>query len=178
MCTTSMAPFLGAAVLALAAATAGAQDLRPFADLEAHLRTGDGVRIDTHDGTRASGTVVSVSAETLVITSAAGRQTFTAATTTRVARLGDSVLNGALVGLLPGFLLGLQLPRATSDQRANEGSGIKSGLITAVIGAAIGMAADGARDGESEIYSAPPARVSVAPFVGRGTVGATAAVRW
>ena len=161
------------------AGAASAQDAPAFAHLGTHLRAGDSVRVEHRDGTRFSGSVVSVSADALVITGATGRQTFTTATTRRVARLGDSVLNGALVGLLPGFLFGLQLPRATSDRRVNEGSGVKAGLITGLIGAAIGMAVDGARDGETELYvAAPPARVTVAPFVGRRALGAAASFRW
>lgn len=168
-----------ALVLMLSASSAQARSAATFADLGAHLRAGDSVRIELRDGTRASGTVISVSPESLVVAGAAGRQTFTAATTRRVARLGDSVLNGALVGLLPGFLLGLQAPGQTSDQRVNEGSGMEAGLITGLVGAAIGMAVDGARDGETEIYAAAPtARVTLAPLAGRGAMGAVASVRW
>lgn len=168
-----------AVVLLMSASAADAQPASTFADLGAHLRAGDGVRVEHRDDSRLSGTVVSVSPDALVITGAAGRQTFTAATTRRVARLGDSVLNGALAGLLPGFLLGLQLPRQTSDQRVNEGSGVKAGLITGLVGAAIGMAVDGARDGETEIYAATPAaRVTLAPFAGRRVMGAVASLRW
>lgn len=158
---------------------ASAQDAPAFADLGTHLRVGDRVRVEHRDGTRFSGSVVSLSTDALVITDATGRRTFTAATTARVARLGDSVMNGALVGLLPGFLFGLQLPRATSDRRVNEGSGVKAGLITGLIGAAIGMAVDGVRDGETELYiAAPPARATVAPLMRRGAVGAAATIRW
>jgi hypothetical protein len=166
------------AVVGIASA-ASAQHAPTFADLATHLRAGDGVRVEHRDGTRFSGTVVAVTPDALVLAGPSGRQSFTATTTRRVARVGDSVLNGALFGLLPGFLFGLELPRATSDQRVNEGSGVKAGIITGLIGAAIGMAVDGARDGETELYvTAPPARVTVAPFVGRGAMGATASVGW
>jgi len=124
---------------------------------------------------RHSGTVVSVSPEVLVITGPAGPESFTPAVAARVARRGDSVLNGGLVGFLPAFLLGLQIPHAVSEQPTGEGSGLKAGLITGLIGAAIGMAIDGARDGETDLYVARPARprgtsaLRVAP--GRGSSG-------
>lgn len=174
-----IAGVLMAWAIAGCSSVASAQDARAFADLGTHLRVGDRVRVEHRDGTRFIGRVVSWSADALVITDAAGRRTLTAATTTRVARLGDSVMNGALVGLLPGFLFGLQLPRATSDRRVDEGSGVKAGLITGLVGAAIGMAVDGARDGETTLYvAAPPARVTVASFMRRGAAGAAATIRW
>jgi hypothetical protein len=179
MRTMNIARLALAMVLALSGSAAHAQPAPVFADLGVRLRAGDGVRVEHRDGTRVRGTVASVSPDALVITTAAGPQTFTAATTGRVVRLGDTVLNGAVVGLIPGFLLGLQLPGQTSDQRVDEGSGVKAGLITGLIGAAIGMAVDGARDGETEIYAAAPtARVTLAPFAGRGAMGAVASIRW
>jgi hypothetical protein len=101
------------AVVGIASA-ASAQHAPTFADLATHLRAGDGVRVEHRDGTRFSGTVVAVTPDALVLAGPSGRQSFTATTTRRVARVGDSVLNGALFGLLPGFLFGLELPRASS----------------------------------------------------------------
>lgn len=167
-------------LVALCAPTsAGAQAADSFGDLARRLHRGDTVVVETRDGSRREGTVVSAAPDALEIDTPDGHVRVTPATTARIVRRGDSVLNGALAGALPAFLVGLQLPRSASEQRHGGGSGLKAGFITAAIGAAIGATIDAVHDGETVVFTAPTAAAAtVAPILARGTVGASIALRW
>ena len=179
MRSTHLAWFLVAPVLALAAASASAQDVRPFADLGLDLNLGDRVRVVDAGGVRHDGTVRSLPPDTLVILGPDGTHAFTSETTTTVARRGDPVWTGALIGFIPGFVMGTQFVLGFSDHDEPLTTYFMAGGIVGLGGAGIGALIDSLHEGLRPIYRAErKTAVTVAPVVGRGRLGAAAALRW
>ncbi|MCC6988087.1 MAG: hypothetical protein IT181_03760 [Acidobacteria bacterium] len=179
MRTIHIARCLIAGVLTLAAASAGAQDVRPFADLGLGLNLGDRVRVVDRDGVRHDGTVRTLPPDALVIVGAGGPQGFTEETTVSVARRGDPVWTGALIGFIPGYFIGAQFVLGFSDQKEPLTTYLMAGGIVGLAGAGIGALIDSLHDGLKPVYSAErKSALTVAPVVGRGRAGAIAAFRW
>jgi hypothetical protein len=179
MRTTHIARSLVAVVLSLAAASASAQDARTFDDLGRGLNVGDRVRVVGRDGVQHDGTVQTLPPGALVIVGPDGVHSFAEETTSTVARRGDSVWTGALIGFVPGYFLGVQFTDSVSEQLQPASGGVKNGFIGGAIGAAIGMAIDAARDGEQDIYVARiPPRVVLTPAVSRHAIGGAVTMRW
>ena len=179
MRTTHIARCFIAGVLALAAASASAQEMRTFADLGLDLNLGDRVRVVDRDGVRHEGTVRALPPEALVIVGRDGPREFTAATTSSVGRRGDPIWTGALIGFVPGYFMGAQFLLGFSDQDEPLTSYMIFGGIVGLGGAGIGALIDSLHDGVKPVYSADrTVAVSVAPVLGHGRLGAAAAIRW
>lgn len=179
MRTTHIARCLIAGVMALAAASASAQDLRRFADLGLDLNLGDRVRVVDRDGVRHEGTVRTLPPEALVIVGPGGPQGFTEDTTLSVARRGDPVWTGALIGFIPGYVLGAQFVLGFSDQEEPLTTYMLVGGIVGLGGAGIGALIDSLHEGLRPIYAAErKTAVTLAPVMGRGRLGAAATIRW
>jgi hypothetical protein len=179
MRTTFIARCLVAVVLALAAAAASAQDLRPFADLGLSLNVGDRVRVVDRDGVRHEGTVRALPPQGLVIAGRDGPLEFTEATTSSVGRRGDPIWTGALIGFVPGYFMGAQFVLGFSDQEEPLTTYLIAGGIVGLGGAGLGALIDSLHDGLKPVYSAEKkTALTVAPIVGRGRAGAIAAFRW
>lgn len=180
MRTTHIARCVIAGVMALAAAgAASAQDVRRFADLGLDLNLGDRVRVVDRDGVRHDGTVRTLPPDALVIVAAGGPQGFTEETTVSVARRGDPVWTGALIGFVPGYVMGAQFVLGFSDHEEPLTTYMLAGGIVGLGGAGIGALIDSLHEGLRPIYAAErKTAVAVAPVVGRGRLGAAAAIRW
>lgn len=173
----------GAVILALAllvpAAIAGAQPTSTFGDLGLALNTGDRVRVEDRQGGRHEGTVRSLTRDTLEITAADGPHAFTADTTAKVARRGDPVWTGALIGFLPGFVMGTRFVAGFSDHEERLTTYLAAGGLVGLAGAGIGATIDSLHEGLVEVYVAGrPATVRLTPLVGRTRLGAAATMRW
>jgi hypothetical protein len=165
--------------MALAAASASAQEMRTFADLGLDLNLGDRVRVVDRDGVRHEGTVRALPPEALVIVGRDGPREFTAATTSSVGRRGDPIWTGALIGFVPGYVMGAQFVLDFSDQKEPLTTYMLAGGIVGLGGAGIGALIDSLHEGLRPIYAAErKTAVTVAPVVGRGRLGAAAAIRW
>ncbi len=179
MRTTHIARCLVAGAMALAAASASAQDIRKFADLGLDLNLGDRVRVVDRDGVRHDGTVRTLPPDALVIVGSGGPQGFNEETTVSVARRGDPVWTGALMGFVPGFVMGTQFVLGFSDHNEPLTTYFAAGGIVGLGGAGIGALIDSLHEGLRPIYRAErKTAVTVAPVVGRGRLGAAAAIRW
>jgi len=179
MRTTSIARPFVAAVLVLAAATANAQELRPFADLGLALNLGDRVRVVDGDGVRHDGTVRTLPPDALVIVGPGGPQGFTEETTVSVARRGDPVWTGALIGFIPGYVMGAQFVLGFSDHEEPLTTYMIAGGIVGLAGAGIGALVDSLHEGLTPVYRAErKGAMTLAPAVGRGRAGVVAVVRW
>lgn len=179
MRTTHLAGCLAAVTLSLAAASAHAQDLRSFADLGLRLNLGDRVRVVDRDGVRHDGTVRTLPPDALVIVGPGGPQGFTDETTVSVARRGDPVWTGALIGFIPGYVMGAQFVLGFSDHEEPLTTYMIAGGIVGLAGAGIGALVDSLHEGLTPVYGAErKTALTLAPVVGRGRAGAVAALRW
>lgn len=179
MRATHIARSLVVVAMALVAASARAQETRPFADLGLDLNLGDRVRVVDRDGARHEGTVRALPPGTLVIVAADGPRTFTEATTSTVARRGDPVWTGALIGFIPGYVMGAQFVLGFSDHEEPLTTYMIAGGIVGLGGAGIGALIDSLHEGLKPVYSAErKTALTLAPVVGRGRAGAIAAFRW
>lgn len=164
--------------LSLVPWAATAQTVTEFSDLPLRLNVGDAVRIEDRGGGRHAGTVVRISPEEIVVNGPEGERRFTAAITARVARRGDPVWTGALIGFVPGFFAGTQFVLGFSDHEEPMSTFLLAGGLFGVAGAGIGAVIDALHQGTREIYRANAARVAVGPLVSRHAVGAAATMRW
>jgi hypothetical protein len=180
MRTTRIARCVIAGVMALAAAgAASAQGVRTFADLGLDLNLGDRVRVVDRDGVQHEGTVRALPPEALVVVGRDGPREFTAATTSSVGRRGDPVWTGALIGFVPGYFMGAQFVLGFSDHEEPLTTYLTAGGIVGLGGAGIGALIDSLHDGVKPVYSADrTVAMTVAPVLGRGRLGAAAAIRW
>ena len=179
MRATHIARHLIVVAMTLVAASARAQETRPFADLGLDLNLGDRVRVVDRNGVRHEGTVRALPPVALVLLAADGPRTFTEATTAEVARRGDPVWTGALLGFVPGCVMGAQFVLGFSDQDEPLTTYMIAGGIVGLGGAGIGALIDSLHDGLKPVYSAErKTALTLAPVVGRGRAGAVAVVRW
>lgn len=158
--------------------SAEAQPVAAFNDLGLQLNVGDRVRLVDSDGARHDGTIRSLSPEAIVIAGPGGAQGFTADTTTRIARRGDGLLNGVLIGGLSGFAFGVAFVNGFSDHSEPLSSYLLAGGLFGLPALGLGALVDALHEGQTTVYMAPGVRVTVAPAVTRGSVGLTASLRW
>ncbi len=166
------------AVLLMRPSAATAQNVPSFSDLALRLNVGDSVRIDDLEGGRHAGTVIRISPEELVIDGPGDGRQFTATSTARVARRGDPVWTGALIGFIPGYFMGAQFVLGFSDQKEPLSTFLIAGGLVGAAGAGIGAVIDALHQGTKEIYRAEATRVVVWPVVSRQAVGASVTMRW
>ena len=179
MRTTHIARCLVAVVLTLAAASVNAQELRTFADLGLDLNLGDRVRVVDRDGVRHEGMVQTLPPDTLVILGPDGTHAFTSETAATVARRGDPVWTGALIGFIPGFVMGTQFVLGFSDHEEPLSTYVMAGGIVGLGGAGLGALIDSLHEGLRPVYRAErTTAVAVTPVISSRRFGAVAAIRW
>jgi hypothetical protein len=120
------------------------------------LKTGDTVWVTRSSGATLSGTLTGVSATTLTVDG----QTVPYEPGLRLARAGDSLWNGFLIGAAFGALSGSTIAAEAC---------LDSPLWHCAVGGALGFGAVGAfidwrRQGRTIVFEAP-ARVSIVPFI-------------
>ena len=169
--------FVTLAATLFAAAAATAQPVQSFSDVGQQLNVGDRVRVVDSDGRRHEGSVRSLSPSTLVVDGPAGTRGFTAATTARIARRGDGLGNGLLIGAVTGGVLGVVIV-ADFDDNQPAGNYLAGGSVLGLTFAGIGALVDALHEGERTVYAAAGVRATVAPLVSPRAVGVAAALRW
>lgn len=165
-----------AALLAASAATA--QPVQSFGDVGLRLNVGDRVRVVGTDGQRFEGAVRSLSPTTLVVAGPNGTRGFTVETTARIARRGDGLASGLVIGAVPGFALGVAFVNGFSDNPEPVSSYLLAGGVLGLAGAGLGALVDALHEGEKMVYVAPGVQAAVVPLVSRRSVGVAAAWRW
>ena len=166
---------LAAISLLLAFALAAAQEpVRDFSQLNTRLKPGDTIWVTDAQGREVKGRINSLAPDSLGV-DAGGFRTFSAGEVSMIRlRQGDSLGNGALIGLAVGggLTLAFCLPNTNGD---DKGYCYLGALFYAGVGAGIGVGIDALIPGKKLVaYRAPGtpsssesrhARVSIAPVV-------------
>lgn len=163
--------------LMLLTANAFAQPSPPsFEGLRGRVRDGDTLEITRVDGRTFVGRVSRVSPEALTIDTRAGEETLTPSDAERIVRR-DSLDNGLLWGLLGGLVASEMMLRSACGPRGYDHEcRVNAGLLLVPIGLGAGIGVGLLADSgvKRTVFSAPGARVSVAPVIGRKAVGVSA----
>jgi len=170
---------LAAISLLLAFALAAAQEpVRDFSQLNTRLKPGDTIWVTDGQGRQVKGRINSLAPDSLGV-DAGGFRTFSAGDVTMIhLREGDSLANGALIGLAVGAVAGALVMVAVCDGEAGCAPG--GALLGAGAGAGIGVGIDAARGGKRVLaYRAPGASgsacLSLAPLIMPRTKGVAVA---
>jgi hypothetical protein len=177
-CIAAVAVFFGA--LVPFASPAHAQGIaRTFEQLEVLVRPGDKVSVTDASGTEVTGRIVNLSTSAITLTlSGREQREWAEHEVTRIRqRRGDSLGNGAVLGLAIGGGLSAAMVAAYWEPGDNAGEAAVVIAIYAGIGAAIGTGVDAMIVRKTLIYQPrTTARLSVGPLVSQGRRGA--AVSW
>lgn len=163
---------------------AHAQPASDFAELSLHAASGDTLVVSRHDGSRATGDLIDVDADTLRLDVDGQTVTIGAADIREVGVTSDSLANGALVGLATGAAFGLLTSAAftesSGDGLVDAATAGPAALIAMTAGAGagvgIGIGVDALVRRYRVLYSAP-VRVTPTVFPGRG-YGVAFRVAW
>ena len=168
-----------AAALAAPAPCAAQEPVKSFDQLNTRLKPGDTVWVTDAQGREIKGTIASLAPDSLAV-KAGGLRTFSAGDVSMIhLREGDSLRNGALIGLGIGGGIGI----AGCAAMAADGFGDAGWCVLAVglyggLGAGIGVGIDALIPGKKLVaYRAPgspgaaSARLSIAPVVTPRTKG-------
>lgn len=154
-------------------------------------------------GVENIGRLLRVTPDTLTMTIDGKIHTFTRQQVTAIFERGDSVKNGAVIGLVAGAATGLIAGASkTTCGRDNVGfgliaaylyyspctvnervsQGLREGAVLGLLGAGIGAAVDALIPGRRLLYEKPQrtagAAISIAPSLAVSTVGLQASVQW
>jgi hypothetical protein len=163
--------------LLLVAALAGAQPAASFEDLPLHLNLDDQIRVVSEDGRTIRGTLVALSPDALDVRADGNVHRFTPETTREVGVRGDSLANGAIIGLGAGAAYGGAFAYGFSDHpRASDVA--QGALVFGAIGTALGVGVDALIRGHRVVYRRR-AVAHVVPLMGpRGRHGAAVNIGW
>lgn len=154
-------------------------------------------------GVENTGRLVRVTPDTLTMTIGGKIHTFTRRQVTAILERGDSVKNGAVIGLVAGAATGLIAGASkTTCGRNNVGfglitaylyyspctlnervsQGLREAALLGALGAGIGAAVDALIPGRRVLYQRPQrtagAAISIAPSLAGSAVGLQASVSW
>jgi hypothetical protein len=147
-----------ALLLAISAASAGAQELAgSFDQLRVLVRVGDAVRVTDSRGQEVRGSIADLSGSSLVLQAGGARRTFLEADIASIhQRRNDSLANGAKWGFAVGAGLGV-LGGISIAREYEGGSGVSLipilGLVYGAIGAGAGAGIDAMHASEQPIYA-------------------------
>ncbi len=163
---------------------AGAQErvARSFEQLQLLVGSGDTVSVQPENGVEVTGRITTLSATQLVMAIGGSTTVFEGTQPLRVRqRRGDSLKNGALIGLGIGVGLAALAIAATGDELSSDDAGwlfLATGIYGAM-GTGIGVGVDALIRGRPVIYERrAPAVVSRQPIIGTRRLGATVAFRF
>lgn len=165
-----------AACLLAGAASVAAQPLSAFSDLQLKVKTGDTVTVRDTGGRTVRGRVNALTPSALTIDTSSGQERFTAANLRELAVAGDSVRNGALIGLCAGGALGAVSGGSFSGEFRGADAA-QGAVFFGAIGAGLGALADKLIHGTTLVYKATPG-VAVAPIITRGGFRMAARIAW
>jgi hypothetical protein len=154
--------------LVIAPSAAAQEPVRDFGQLNTRLRPGDTIWVTDAQGREVKGSILSLGADGLTLEG--GGRTFGAPEVRTIeVRRGDSLANGALIGLGVGAILG------TLSVADFEGTGVDyawGAAIGGAICAGIGVGIDAMIPGKKIVAyrapgpaGAPSARLSIAPVI-------------
>lgn len=166
-----LAALVGAVIVAAWAPCAAQEPVRDFSQLNTRLRPGDTIWVTDAQGREVKGRILSLGAEELTL-EGRGDRTFRAPDVTAITvRRGDSLGNGALIGLAVGGLGTGLACLATAEGQDKEWCVVVS-AVYAGIGSAIGVGIDAMIPGKKLVtYRArgaagrPQARLRAAPLL-------------
>ena len=172
---------VGVAVIALAAAPAGAQPVDSFRDLAELIEIGRSVVVVTSpSGEVITGQLVDISPASLSVFAGGRKVELDEARVRRVRqRWNDPTSDGAALGFAAGFAPPLLLLYGMSSGGEEIGGLVLFASLTGVAGALIGATLDGRRTGRMrDLYVREPRRVAISPLVSKESVGAALAITW
>jgi hypothetical protein len=160
-----------AAALAAPAPAAAQAPVTSFDQLNTRLKPGDTIWVTDSQGREVKGRIDSLAPDSLGV-DAGGFRTFSASEVSVIQlRQGDSLANGALIGLAVGGV-GTGLACLASADGLDEGWCVLAALVYGGIGAGIGVGIDALIPGKKLVaYRAPgpagptEARLSIAPVI-------------
>ena len=163
--------FAVAALLLLTSGPATAQE--SFAALQGELRPGDNVYLTDRSGAELHGNVAAVGPSSLKLTLDGIEREWAETDVREVRKRGDSVKNGAIIGLIAGGVMGGIGGSLVSTLFVNEGASGTAPFLTVLAlgmagGAGIGAAIDGLIPGRTVVYRQPRG-LTITPVVAPGT---------
>ena len=169
--------------VSLLASPALAQTEGPI--VSALVKPGQTVEVIDDQGQEIRGKVRTLSAATLTLDRAGQPTEIPFERITQIARPGDGLGNGALIGLGAGAAFGLLAATAGTDtcegyyEPCGPGWVAGSTLVFGAIGAGIGVGVDALVHHDRVIYRRGPRRQTrVAPVLGPGVAGALFSMAW
>jgi hypothetical protein len=113
-------------------------------------------------GVETRGQLLRLDRDAIVVLVNGSERRFETARVTRVSRRGDSLKNGAMIGLAVGLAQALVVT-ATQECRASCDRGLRAAMLmsNAAVSAAIGTALDAAISGRTLLYQAPASRQAI-----------------
>ena len=162
---------LAAALLVLPALAGAQEPVRDFSQLNTRLKPGDKVWVTDAQGREVSGKIQVLSPDAITLKDGGGRTFAAGDVRLIVERRGDSLGNGALIGLGVGGL-GIGLACLATVEGSDMEWCAMGALVYGAVGAGIGVGIDAMIPGKKLVtYRAPGAagtahaRLSVAPLV-------------
>ena len=157
-----------ATALAVPAPCAAQEPVRDFSQLNTRLKPGDTIWVTDGQGREVKGRINSLAPDSLGV-DAGGFRTFSAGEVSMIQlRQGDSLGNGALIGLAVGGV-GTGLACLASTEGPDQDWCLLAALVYGGIGAGIGVGIDALIPGKKRVaYRAPgssQARLSLAPVI-------------
>ena len=137
---------------------------RSFSELSARVKPGQTLLVTEAGGQEVSGELATLSASSLTLLQGGGVRNFAADTVQRVRKRGDSVLNGALIGLGAGFGVGILSARAAEPSGSSYVDAIGGGanvLEGVVVGTGLGILVDALIRSPVTVYVGPIAPASI-----------------
>ena len=183
---TSSAAALGCALTVMSAAPARAQEapaVDSFTALQVIVKLGDTITVTDATGRSAEGSIVALSASTLVLLEDGRRRELREQEVAAISqRRPDSLKNGAWWGLGAGAVSGFfisGLASASANILEGPDAGVSAGdvaigtVLMAGIGTGVGMAVDALIKRQHVIYArkSAPVTVGIGPFMAAGRKG-------
>ena len=174
MAKTHIITGAAAAVIVLIAGSAKAQGVSDSFDaLQGRVNSGARVVVKDQTGRETEGVLTALTASGISLTVGNDQRQWRAAEVSELRRRGDSVKNGALIGIGIGLGAGVAGGMAMGAWMSNEGGNAGGAFIAmsalgAGIGAAAGAGFDGLRQGQTVLFrraSSGRGSVSLAPLV-------------
>lgn len=134
-------------------------------------------------GVEASGRLLRLDSDSLVLLIGDTEHRFEAARVRRIEKRGDSLRNGAVIGAIVGAAMGL-FAAGVSDCPGNDPSGSCPGtraagfLVSTGVYSAVGTGIDALVVGRTTLYEAPAASPRSARMPPRGRAAFNIALRW
>jgi hypothetical protein len=160
-----------------------AQDVASsFEQLRVLIKPGDRITVVDVTGKEADGRIEKLSADTLTLTTAAGRRELGEVDVRDVRqRRGDSLKNGAIIGAVAGTAYFWTMAALLSDSDGGDvivGTAVAGGVLFAGMGAAAGAGIDALIKGKEVIYRrrSREGRLNVSPLLAHGRRGVSVTV--